>query len=76
MLSKTKIKDEEMKTAVKNRIARKNHKGGFDPFRIVSDEEYSRNMNSIIAYYQIAKGEGKHRFTSTFESKLSKIALS
>jgi hypothetical protein len=65
-----------MKTAVKNKIVRKNNKGGFDPFRVVSDEEFSRNMNSIIAYYQIAKGEGKHRFTSSFESKLPKIALS
>lgn len=50
--------------------------GGFSPFRLVTDEEYCRNMNSIIAYYQIAKGNGKHRFTSSLDSKLAKVVIS
>ncbi len=65
-----------MVKSVKAKIANKKTWGGFNPFRIVSDEEFCRNMNSIIAYYQIAKGHGKHRFTSSLESKLSKAALS
>ncbi len=34
---------------------------GFDPFRLVSDEEYGANLNALIAYYQIVKGESKKR---------------
>jgi len=65
-----------MVKAAKRKISNKKTWGGFSPFRLVSDEEYCRNMNSIIAYYQIAKGDGKHRFTSSLESKLAKVALS
>ena len=64
-----------MKKSVKVKAVNKKTWGGFSPFRLVSDEEFCRNMNSIIAYYQIAKGDGKHRFTSSLESKLAKIAL-
>jgi hypothetical protein len=64
-----------VKTA-KVKISNKKTWGGFNPFKLVSDEEFCRNMNSIIAYYQIAKGDGKHRFTSSLESKLAKVALS
>jgi hypothetical protein len=38
---------------------------GFDPFRLVSNEEYSKNLNAIIAYYQISKGETSKRFVSS-----------
>jgi hypothetical protein len=38
---------------------------GFNPFRLVSDEEYGANLNAIISYYQIAKGESKRRLQST-----------
>ena len=65
-----------MKKLAKAKAVNKKTWGGFSPFRVVSDEEFCRNMNSIIAYYQIAKGDGKHRFTSSLESKLAKIALS
>jgi hypothetical protein len=65
-----------MKKSVKGKALNKKSWGGFSPFRLVSDEEFCRNMNSIIAYYQIAKGDGKHRFTSSLEPKLAKIAIS
>jgi hypothetical protein len=44
-------------------------KGQFNPFKIVSDEEFCRNMNSVLAYYQISKGERKQRFTSSASAK-------
>jgi hypothetical protein len=36
-----------------------------DPFRLVSDEEYNKNLNLIIAYYQMTRGEAKRRFTGS-----------
>ena len=42
---------------------------GFNPFSIVSDNEYSKNLNAIIAYYQISKGETKKRFVSSEPSQ-------
>ena len=50
-------------------------KGHFDPFRVVSDEEFCRNMNSVLAYYQISKGERKQRFTSSAAAKRPKLVL-
>lgn len=50
-------------------------KGHFDPFRLVSEEEFCRNMNSVLAYYQISKGERKQRFTSSAASKRPKLVL-
>jgi len=41
-------------------------KGHFDPFKLVLDEEFCKNMNAIIAYYQISKGEAKQRFVSSY----------
>ena len=64
-----------MNTYFNLKVAEQRVKTNFDPFRIVTDEEFGRNMNSIIAYYQIAKGEGKHRFTSTSGSKYSSLVL-
>ena len=37
----------------------------FNPHRMVSDEEFCTNMNLIIAYNQIIKGETKKRFTAS-----------
>jgi hypothetical protein len=36
----------------------------FDPFRVISDAEFCTNLNAIIAYYQMSKGETSKRFTS------------
>ena len=33
----------------------------FNPFKLVSDEEFCTNMNAIIAYYQVIKGEKMKR---------------
>jgi hypothetical protein len=35
----------------------------FNPHRLVSNEEYSTNLNAIIAYYQVVKGEAKKRLS-------------
>jgi len=49
-------------------------KQAFDPFRLVSDEEFSRNMGAVIAYYQMTKGEAKRRFVSSdYYDNLDKI---
>jgi len=40
----------------------------FNPFRIISDEEFEKNLNAIIAYYQMTKGETKKRFISQYEN--------
>jgi len=37
----------------------------FNPYRLVSDEEFCTNMNLIIAYNQIIKGETKRRFIAS-----------
>ncbi|UCB46132.1 MAG: hypothetical protein JSV25_01540 [Spirochaetota bacterium] len=42
-------------------------KKGFNPSRLVSNDEYCKNLNAIIAYYQISKGETKKRFVSSSE---------
>ena len=34
---------------------------GFDPHRLVTNEQYGANLNALIAYYQIVKGEAKKR---------------
>ena len=36
--------------------------GNFDPFLLISNEEFCKNLNAIIAYYQMSKGEPKKRF--------------
>ena len=45
-------------------IKEKNKRKKFNPFRLISNDEYSTNMNAIIAYYQMSKGEVKKRFVS------------
>lgn len=37
----------------------------FDPFRLISDEEYNKNLNLVIAYYQMSKGEARKRFSGS-----------
>ena len=39
----------------------------FNPSRLVSNDEYCKNLIAIIAYYQISKGETKKRFVSSSE---------
>jgi hypothetical protein len=34
----------------------------FNPFRLILDDEFCRNLNLIIAYSQMIKGETKRRF--------------
>lgn len=46
-------------------ITKVDKKNSFDPSRLISNEEYSKNLNAIIAYYQISKGETKKRFVSS-----------
>ena len=40
-------------------------KKAFDPFRVISNDEYCTNMNAILAYFQMTKGEVKKRFISS-----------
>jgi hypothetical protein len=49
---------------INNRVLVRN-KEDLDMFRLVSNEDYSKNLNAIIAYYQISKGETKKRFVSS-----------
>jgi hypothetical protein len=41
-------------------------KRSFDPFRLISDEEFVSNLNALIAYYQILKGRDRGRFVSSY----------
>lgn len=38
---------------------------GLDPHKLVTDEEYGANLNALIAYYQIVRGEAKKRMASS-----------
>jgi hypothetical protein len=49
---------------INNRVLLRN-KEDLDMFRLVSNEDYGKNLNAIIAYYQISKGETKKRFVSS-----------
>jgi len=49
----------------KKKNIKKKKKCCFNPFRLISDEEFSRNLDAIIMYYQITKGETGQRFTSS-----------
>ena len=39
---------------------------GFNPYKLVSDEEYGANLNALIAYYQIVRGEAKKRLAENW----------
>ena len=41
---------------------KKNTSAEFDYTRLVSNEDYCKNLNAILAYYQMSKGEAKKRF--------------
>lgn len=45
-------------------VKEKKNRKKFNPLRLISNDEYSTNMNAIIAYYQMSKGETKKRFVS------------
>ena len=49
-----------------NDKSRTKEKKGFDPFRLISDEEFVSNLNALIAYYQILKGKDRGRFVSSY----------
>ena len=50
-----------VKQAVKEKTRGKR---GLDPQKLISDEEYGANLNALIAYYQIVRGEAKKRLAS------------
>ena len=39
-------------------------KDTFDPHRLVSDEEFQKNLTAILTYYHMLKKESKRRFAS------------
>jgi hypothetical protein len=49
-------------TTVKNLEGYQDTDTLFDPRRLVSDEEYNRNLNLLIAYYQMTRGASNRRF--------------
>lgn len=57
-----------MKSAVSDKHILVKEKEGFNPFRLISNEDYNKNLNTIIAYFQISKGETKKRFVGQSES--------
>ncbi len=54
-----------MKSLIINKKVVAENKTDLDMFRLVSNDVYSKNLNAIIAYYQISKGETKKRFIGT-----------
>jgi len=57
--------DNTMKTISTHKVKEIEQKYGFNPFTIISENDYSKNLNAIIAYYQISKGETRKRFVSS-----------
>lgn len=53
-----------MKTQVLTKKTGLNNSSAFNPNHLVSNEDFCRNLNAIIAYYQMSKGEPKKRFIS------------
>jgi hypothetical protein len=43
---------------------KKNTSTEFDYNRLVSNEDFCKNLNAILAYHQMSKGEAKKRFVS------------
>lgn len=41
----------------------------FNPFRLISDDEFVSNLNALIAYYQILKGRDRGRFVSSYSHR-------
>ena len=44
--------------------SKKNTIAEFDYNRLVSNEDFCKNLNAILAYYQMSKGEARKRFIS------------
>jgi hypothetical protein len=42
---------------------------GFNPYKLVTNEEFGANLNALIAYYQIVRGEAKKRLASDRSSR-------
>ncbi len=59
-------KEEKMeKQVIEKKIGPKeNTSTEFDCTRLVSNEDFCKNLNAILAYYQMSKGEAKKRFIS------------
>jgi len=36
----------------------------FDPYRLITDEEFQKNMTALLTYYHMLKKESKRRFVS------------
>ena len=60
------LKEEKMeKQVIEKKIGpKKNTSTEFDYKRLVSNEDFCKNLNAILAYYQMSKGEAKKRFIS------------
>ena len=57
---------EKEKPMVKYALKEKSKsKKGLDARRLITDEEYGANLNALIAYYQIVRGEAKKRLASS-----------
>ena len=54
----------EKQVIEKDIFTKKNISKDFDFTRLISDEDFCRNLNAILAYYQMSKGEAKKRFVS------------
>lgn len=55
-----------VKQETKEYVTLKNvRKNNFDPFRLISDKEFCNNLDTIISYYKVTKGETKQRFTGS-----------
>ena len=59
-----KEKNVEKQVIEKTVVSKRSMNREFDFNRLVSDEDFCRNLNAILAYYQMSKGEAKKRFVS------------
>lgn len=51
-----------LKTTIRNKPDRRNRV--FDPHRLISDEEFQKNLTALLTYYHMLKRESKRRFVS------------
>ncbi len=47
---------------IKKEGKKEDKKNNFDPFHLISNNDFCTNMNAIIAYYQMTKRETRKRF--------------
>jgi len=50
--------------SLKNKISASIQSGSFNPYRLISDEEFQKNLTAILTYYHMLKKESKRRFVS------------